>query len=451
MRQARKPGKLRPHAKTFRDCLRKFLTPGVWKQAQKVRLPRRHWPRWQTQRLVLVLLLMTWCCGDSAAERFETAKAVTTVCLPKRRRPGKTVQGFQKALARMPVAVLRGVATGVRQALLRLLTRHWRVHGFVPLGCDGSRVECPRTAELERYLGQAGKQHSAPTLWVTALVHVALGVPWAWRWGKGTASERSHLIQLVALLPRAALVIADAGYVGFELALTLVGAQVAFLIRVSSTVTLYTEGKLRLERFREGECLYWPLAVQQRQQHPLRVRLIRIRGRKKRGDVWLMTNVLDQRRLPWAVAAQFYRWRWESEGLFRTFKRTLAKVKLVSRTLRLVHREAEGALLATQLLLAQGAWGLRPVRGAAAAVPCSARKVLLAIRQEIYGMLRPCRRSSFRQRLAAARRERRPRRSAKVKRDWPRRRPTRPPKPPRLLTLTAKQKRLISKLNGHRT
>jgi hypothetical protein len=50
------------------------------------------------------------------------------------------------------------------------------------------------------------------------------------------------------------------------------------------------------------------------------------------------------------MASQFYRWRWESEGLFRTYKQTLKKVKLVSRTVKLVHREAEASLLAVQLL-----------------------------------------------------------------------------------------------------
>ena len=55
------------------------------------------------------------------------------------------------------------------------------------------------------------------------------------------------------------------------------------------------------------------------------------------------------------MAGQFYPWRWENEGLFRTYKRTVSKVKLVSRTVRLVHRELEGSLLAVQLMLAQAA------------------------------------------------------------------------------------------------
>ena len=38
--------------------------------------------------------------------------------------------------------------------------------------------------------------------------------------------------------------------------------------------------------------------------------------------------------------------------------RSLLKVRLVGRTVRSVHREAYGSLLACQLLLAQGGWAL---------------------------------------------------------------------------------------------
>lgn len=169
--------RLRRPARSFVDCLRDFLTPALWKQAHRQRHAPRRTPRWSTQPLVLVLLLMTWSCGDSQPERFETAKAFCVACLPKRRRPGKTVQGFQKALARLPMRVLRTLAAGMRQTLASRLASRWCEDGFIPIGCDGSRVECPRTAELERRLGQAGKKHAAPTIWVTALVHLRLGLP----------------------------------------------------------------------------------------------------------------------------------------------------------------------------------------------------------------------------------------------------------------------------------
>jgi hypothetical protein len=392
---------------------------------------------------------MTWSCGDSQPERFETAKAFCVALLPKRRRPGRTVQGFQKALAHVPTRVLRVLAAGVRTVLAKRLARRWFDHGFIAIGCDGSRVQCPRTTELEQRLGRANKDRAAPSLWITALVHLRLGLPWAWRIGKATASERAHLLQMLPLLPTATLLVADAGYHGFVLAKELVQHHLSFLLRMSSNVTLYTTRTVALESYREGLVYYFP-DQKTKFQEPLLLRLIRVRAKKKQHDVWLLTNVLEQRRLSAVEAAMFYRWRWENEGQFRAYKRTLAKVKLVSRTVRLVHREAEGSLLALQLMLAQGVLAVSQRRDRTHAEPvCSPRKVLLAIRQEMYGRLRrgP---GTYYERLRRAIRERRQRSSPKAVRAWPRRKPHRFPKPPRLRKLAARQRALISRLRKSR-
>src|SRR4051794_29128866 len=153
-------------ARSLTASLRDFLTPALWKQARQALPRRRAQPRWPLQPLVLTLLALTWCCGDSQPERFETARAFAAVCLPKRRRPGRTASGFQRALARLPLPALRALAAGVRRRLPAALRPGWVADGFVPLGCDGTRLECPRTVELERRLGRAGKPGSAPALWL---------------------------------------------------------------------------------------------------------------------------------------------------------------------------------------------------------------------------------------------------------------------------------------------
>ena len=58
-------------------------------------------------------------------------------------------------MARLPLNALRTMAAGVRRRLPALT--NWNIHGFVPIGCDGSRLECPRAQTLEQRLGQAGK------------------------------------------------------------------------------------------------------------------------------------------------------------------------------------------------------------------------------------------------------------------------------------------------------
>jgi hypothetical protein len=236
------PAATAPHS--FLDCFGYFLTPQVWKQAQQSARRCRAW-RWQTQPLIFVLLCMTWCAGDSLPERFETARAFYVALHQRRRRPGKTFAGFEKALGTVPVPVLRALAMAVRCRLAQVFAKRLLIDGFIPLGCDGSRVACPRSQELERRLGLGKKKKrkkkaapacaqtqqaprpecaqdkqttkaapDSPQLWVTAVLHLGLGVLWSWRLGKGSANEREHLRHLVGTLPRAALLVADAGYVG---------------------------------------------------------------------------------------------------------------------------------------------------------------------------------------------------------------------------------------------
>ena len=127
------------------------------------------------------------------------ARGIVAICRPKRRRAGQTAQGFQKALCRLPMRPLVALAAAVRHRLAWLLgDGPGSSDGFIPLGCDGSRLECCRNDELLARMGQAGKADSPPSLWVTAVVHLTTGVPWSWRLGKGNASERDHLRRLIA-------------------------------------------------------------------------------------------------------------------------------------------------------------------------------------------------------------------------------------------------------------
>jgi len=435
-------------------CLRQFLTPQVWKQAQRgLKTPRKN-ARWDFHHLILVTLAMTWSLGDSTPEKFEMARGIVAICRPKRRRAGRTAQGFQKALCRLPMRPLLALAGALRGRLVSLLGDDLLHGGFIPLGCDGSRLECCRNDELLARLGKAGKAACSPSLWVTALVHLTTGVPWSWQLGKGNASERDHLRQLLPSLPRLALIVADAGFDGYDLALAILDSGASFLIRMSSKTHLFVDQLTDPSQFQQGWVKYWPGWAQKAKRPPLRLRLIRVlsRGRgkdpRRATEVWLLTNVAASR-MSISQAASLYRLRWENEGLFRSYKRTLSKVHLTGRTVRSVHREAYGSLLACQLLLAQGAWALRGARDRACVlVPCSPRQALLAVRKELQAAMKTDRRESYRERLARCARERRKRTSPKQKRVWPQRTPHKPPKPPRLLTMNDKQKALLSSLKA---
>jgi hypothetical protein len=437
MASARKRKKQRRRNRKLGDCVRQYLTPAVWKQVQNGMFRPWRASRWRIQPLVMVLMLTTFACGDSQEERFECARSVAIALLPKRRRPGKTIQGFEKAIARLPMWSLRRVSEAVRRRLPGVLARRWTTGCFVVLGCDGSRLECPRAAALEERMGQSSKPEAAPTMWLTALVHLATGVPYSWRVGKGTASERDHLRHLLDGLPANALIVCDAGYTGYDLCAYMLKNNVDFLIRMSSTVTLYTVNTQPLDTYREGIVYYWTDHARKAGLPPLKLRLIRREGEKqgKHGkekyDVWLLTSVLSPKRLPAELAGLLYRWRWENEGFFRTYKHTLSMVKLHCRTVALIHREAEGSLLATQLLLAMTAESL-PATSEAKASP---RRAVLEIRREFQRMMTPPRMPPLSRRLSRAIREQRERQTPKASREWTRRKSHKPPGAPQLLTI----------------
>jgi hypothetical protein len=420
--------------------LHQFLTPQVWKQGHRAWFTPHSDSAWSLKAILWVLLLMTWIKGDSEKERFVQARNHFVVEHDHEKRPGTTWAGFRDALRRLPMAVFRALAAGLRQQLGGRWIDELRVGGWLPMGCDGSRLECPRSESLEKRLGQAGKDDSAPMVYVTALALLPLGLLWAWRLDKGTGSEHRHLTQMLPTLPAQTLLIADACYLGYDLYRAILAADAAFLIRMSSRAYLYTDQNQPLKRFQEGWVHYWPGHAQAAGRPPLRLRLLRVVG-KHQAEVWLLTN-LDKKDLPRRRAAEMYRWRWRNEGLFRTFKRTLDKMKLRHRTPALVFREAEGALLALQVLLA-----LTVDEAEAQRRRASPRRVLLRLRglvaRGLAGM-GPRQRQRYEADLEQSHEENPDRTSAKVRRPFPRRKDHLPPKPPQFRRLTRKQKTLLA-------
>jgi len=436
---------LRTKILSFRAGVTHFLTPQVWKQAHQA------WPnapsasRWTLQPLLWTLWTMAWCTGNSEGERFATARAYCVAGRQKQRRPGETLQGFQMALVKLPMYVLRALAAALRQVLAKTFFDGARIGRFLPFACDGSRLECSRAQPLQERLGKAGKTDSAPMIYLSALVLLPLGLPWAWRWGKGTASEHDHLRQLLPTLPERSLIVADAFYQGYDLYRAILNAGASFLVRLSSRSCLYTLDKLPLPSMRETQVYYWPRKAREHGEPPLLVRLLRVRGAK--ADVWLLTNVLDRQQLSHKTAAQLYRWRWRNEGMFRHYKRMLDKTKLLSRTVSLVHREAEGSILALQLLLAMAAQAVE--RGQGVKVLGSPRQMLLHIRGDIAAKIRslgPRQFMAYQRMLVIVRSEQRPDRiSPKVRQVWPRRKDHEPPKPPKIRVMDKTLKTLLDK------
>ncbi len=402
------------------------------------RWPLRRALLWVPQRIVWVALLLAWSAEQTLAERFAAALELLAVLFPRWRRQGGYT-GWAAAVQAWSASLRPAVAKRLRHEMRGFAGKHWRRAGRCVFAADGSRVECPRTVANEKALGRAGRKGTGPQLFLTTLWHMGLGLPWDFRIGPGTASERRHLEDMLPELPDDALVVADAGFSGYDLYRRLLGARRSFLLRVGSNVHL-------LERLgyaeREGrDTVYlWPEA--RRDRAPVVLRLIVLtRGKDK---AYLVTDVRDEASLPASEAALLYEMRWRVEVFYRTCKQTLQRRRMLSRTPRAAEEELAWAVLGLWLLgmmttAAVVARGGDPLAWSAA---LARRRLRRAMRQAAAGR----RGRPLAGELAGAVQDGYARKGSKKARNWPHKKRERPPGVPDLRAATQQEVRSAQRL-----
>jgi len=372
---------------------------------------------------------MSWDEGQTLTTRWDHACTAANE-LHGYWKLGESYSGFAEALVRETPRMLEPLKRRFRRAMQGLPGHAWKVGGWIALAVDGSRQESPHTAANEAALGCAGRDKTAPQVFITTVWHLGLGLPWDFRVGPGTDSERQHAFEMVDELPPRALLVADAGFVGYELCRKLLCGGRSLLLRVGGNIRLLR--KLGYYEQERGDIVYlWPQKRQKGQQRPLVLRLIRSRQGKQ--TLYLVTNVLDAKALNQSQAKRLYQLRWGEEVFYRSYKQTLQRRKLLSRTAATCLVESQWALLGLWLLglltvskiLATGG---DPKRWSVAA---SRDLVRQALRNE-----RPRRgtRRPLGERLAGALLDAYQRTSDKTARNYPRKKREKPPGPPRIET-----------------
>lgn len=283
---------------------------------------------WTPRMLVICALLISWVRGPVMLDRFTKARATLVGMYKSRKRPGKTYEGFIATLAKQTLALLAVVCPGLRQAVQKVAGATWLVEGWLLFGADGSRIECPMTVANEQAFGCGGKKKTTPQQYIVTLFHAATGLIWGWRRGTARASERGLLREMLDLLPAAAMLLADAGFTGYDLLNELRLRRIHFLIRVGSNVRLL-KGLGYEVRERDGIVHLWPEGKRKQGVKPLQLRLIVLTDERNR-KVYLLTDVLDEQDLSDEQAGRFYRLRWGVELLYRALKQTLEHRKLLS-------------------------------------------------------------------------------------------------------------------------
>ena len=396
--------------------------------------------RWTDRMLVTLAMLMSWLPSPTQREAFEAGREVLIDMYDSRRRPGRCLKGFLAALAKRSARLLKVMMPCLRKAVMRIAGPQWRWKDWALMTPDGSRVNCPRTEGNEQALGRAGRNKTAPQLFLTMVLHLGTGLIWDWRRGRGNSAERDQLREMLSALPQRTLLVADAGFTGYDLLRELRRAKHSFVIRVGSNVTLLKKLGYAV-REHEGIVYLWP--QNRRKQRPLILRLVRVHDGRK--EMCLLTDVLDESKLSDREVAELYRLRWIVEVQFRSLKQTMERRKMLSTTPGNAVVELDWAVVAMWMLelMTAEAVARRDRRR------WSVAKTLQVVRRMLRGRQRPPA-GGLRGQLRKAVIDRYARKRSKSARNWPHKKRERPPGTPRVRTANRSEALLAQKLRAQK-
>jgi hypothetical protein len=421
-----------PHDYTLqlRAAMRRYLP---WRG-----LPLIGADRWTDRLLVMAVLLMVFSGLGTLRDRFAEARSAVVQMYGSRRRPGTSYGGFSKKLRKHSPRLLDLLVQALRLRVLGSAGAHWKVGRFLAFGVDGTKADAPRTKANRKRLKIGGKRKSGPQQLLVTLMHVGTGLPWSWRRGEATASERGLLLAQLGVLPAGALLLMDAGFTGYDFLTRLLAAGHPVLVRAGANLTLLEKLGWAVET--RGDLVsLWPALAQRKDGEPLVLRrILVVDGRNRR--MCLLTSVLDPAALSVAEAVQLYRLRWGIEVLYRGLKQTLGRRKMLSDAPENAQVELDWTVAGYWMLCLL----LWEQRGAREHVTRGVADALRLVRNAMAG------RGDKRGRFATGWRrltvDRYPRRGPKAARDWPHKKNEPPCGIPEMRMATASEVRRAQRL-----
>jgi hypothetical protein len=282
-----------------------------------------------------------------------------------------------------------------------------------------------------------GKRKSGPQQLLVTLMHVGTGLPWSWRRGPATASERGLLLEQLHVLPAGVLLLMDAGFTGYDFLSTLRQAGHEVLVRAGANLTLLKKLKWAVEE--RGDLVYlWPEAAQGKKCPPLVLRrIVVIDGRNRR--MCLLTSV-EEAQMSVGEAVELYRQRWGIEVLYRGLKQTLGRRKMLSDAPHHAQVELDWTMAGYWMLCLL----LWEQRGEQVPVTCGVAEALRLVRQAMAG--RGDRRGNFAAQWGRLTVDAYRRRRSKAARHWPHKKKESPCGIPHMRMATAAEVRRAKRL-----
>lgn len=340
-----------------------------------------------------------------------------------------TFRGFLKAVNREYRVMTERMIGRLRQIMLDIRPGLRQVAGRDVFAVDGTSLELPRTlANQEFFCGdnvdianESGSECSwklTPQMHLTTLWHVGLALPWDWRAAHGDASERNDLREMVASLPENALVVGDAGFVGYDLWEAVLAEDADFVFRVGSNVHLI-EGLEPLGN-RDDLVWCWPQDARCADRPPRLLRLVKttLGGT----EAYLVTNVLEPADLTDADVVSIYEARWGIEVFYRGLKQTFGRRRLKGRMAESALAELHLSMLSLCMLHLMGLLESSEIRESSPSLPAlSTTRLLDAVRDAIsQPELHPQEDQSLPNHLRVAHLDQYPRKGSKRSRRYPR-------------------------------
>ena len=424
--------------------------------------------KWEPVALVRLAIFWVWSSQPGLVEAAKDAIALVAKLFGHQGVAVWSYQALTTALVRYTPQLLRPLWTRLQSLMQHSGPSHGRLGKWLPLAVDGSRVTVPRTQPNEERFNKPRKsrrkkksgtkkrgrhahrrrpqqrvkshyhpQAVGPQMWLTLVWHMGLRLSWCWKVGPSYASERAHLQALLdeERFPENTLFCADAGFVGYDFWRSIVHQGHSFLIRVGGNVRLLKNlGVVR----RRGDIVYcWPDKARKKKQPPLVLRLLRFHD--GRGEVYLVTNLLDDAELTAEQASRMYRCRWGVELQFRALKQTYGRAKLRARTPEIAEVELTWSLLGLTMLqllaVKEQTQAGEPAEKTSMAAVLRIIRSVMAAPSETRSP-----RASLGRRLANATTDSYQRHGTKRSRNYPRRKEEPSAGPPTIIAATAEQK-----------
>lgn len=336
---------------------------------------------WKLQPLAMMAVLWAWMPGGTLGQRFKVARnlvaewsrrwIVETFFL------GTSYQGFIGALTRHTGELIVAITQELRREIRN--TKCWEVAGMPVFAIDGTKVGVPWTKDTDAKLGKHARnrqkkktkrskkpgkekvqsansrahQEIRPQIMLTLIWNVGTGLPWSWKMGPVSASEREHARELIPTLPPGSLAVEDAGFTGYDFWQSMIREGHHFVARIGSNVKVLKKLGWKVKVKNHGELAHlWPDAQRRNNEKPITIRLVRFQT--ARTTVVVATTILSQSKLSDEQIAEIYRLRWGIEGWFRCLKQTFGRRVLLSKTAAHAEVELQWSIVGLALIQLHG-------------------------------------------------------------------------------------------------